>query len=188
MIQHARLTRKGRLIRWMLRSLPCWVLRGLVQHLRFSDSRLAFLARDVYYASVVAHWGVDVRIKPGVYILNPENLRVGNRVSIQHYCMISCYGGVTIGDDVSIAHNCTILSSSHPYDMPGVRIRDGEIVAAPVTIGSDVWIGCRAVVLGGVSIGKGCVIGAGAVVTKDVPDGTVVAGVPARIIKHRSFA
>lgn len=120
------------------------------------------------------------------------------------------YRTISIGDDVFIGRNCCFQSEhgeinigSHVMFGPGVNIHGGnhDIALgptpmkarqktagqdAPVTIGSDVWIGANAIILTGVSIGDGAVVAAGAVVTKSVPENAVVAGVPAKVIRYRS--
>ncbi|MBJ7326566.1 MAG: hypothetical protein JHC52_04385 [Chthoniobacterales bacterium] len=81
--------------------------------------------------------------------------------------------------------HCTILSSNHAIPAMGTLIRDVPDELLPTKIGRDVWIGANAVILGGVTIGDGAVVAAGAVVTKDVEAGAVVAGVPARLLRKR---
>lgn len=92
-------------------------------------------------------------------------------------------GPVTIGSHVNIAQGVTVTALNHNYDKPGIRIDQQGITTRPVTIGNDVWIGTRAVILPGVTIGSHCVVAAGAVVTTDVPDNTLVAGIPAKTIR-----
>lgn len=128
--------------------------------------------------------GNNVKIKPGVYIEYPHNLTLGNNVSIQHNCFISAYEKIEIGNDVSIAHSVSILTSTHPINSDGI-IRELPLIGESVKIGNNVWIGMKASVLSGVTIGTGVVVGAHALVNKDVTDNSVVAGVPAKLIKHR---
>lgn len=92
-------------------------------------------------------------------------------------------GPVTIGHHVNLAQGITVTALNHNFSDVGRRIDEQGVSTRQVTIGDDVWIGANAVVLPGVSIGSHCVVAAGAVVTHDVPDHTVVAGVPSRIIK-----
>lgn len=92
-------------------------------------------------------------------------------------------GPVTIGSHVNIAQGVTVTALNHNYDKPGIRIDQQGITTRPITIGNDVWIGTRAVILPGVTIGSHCVVAAGAVVTTDVPDNTIVAGIPAKTIR-----
>lgn len=109
------------------------------------------------------------------------NLRVGRDVFINHDCTIMDLGGVEIGDEVMIGPNVQIISTGHPLD-PATR--RSTIVADPIRIGRNVWIGAGATILGGVTVGQDAVVAAGAVVTKDVPQRTLVAGVPAVVIRE----
>ncbi len=92
-------------------------------------------------------------------------------------------GPVTIGSHVNLAQGITVTALNHNFTDTAKRIDEQGVSTQPVVIGDDVWIGANAVVLPGVSIGSHCVVAAGAVVTKDVPDHSLVAGVPAKIIK-----
>jgi acetyltransferase-like isoleucine patch superfamily enzyme len=93
-------------------------------------------------------------------------------------------GPVTIGNHVNLAQGITVTALNHNFESPGSRIDEQGVSTKPVTIGNDIWIGANAVILPGVSIGEHSVVAAGAVVTKDVPPHSLVAGVPARIIKQ----
>lgn len=92
-------------------------------------------------------------------------------------------GPVTIGSHVNIAQGVTVTALNHNFDKPGIRIDQQGITTQPIVIGDDVWIGAGAVILPGVTIGSHCVVAAGAVVTTDVPDGTLVAGIPAKTVR-----
>ena len=115
------------------------------------------------------------------------NNAVGD-VVIGHHTRIGLHntiiGPVTIGSHVNLAQGITVTALNHNFSETGKRIDEQGVSTAPVIIGDDVWIGTNAVILPGVTIGSHCVVAAGAVVTKDVPDGCVVAGVPAKIIKR----
>lgn len=119
--------------------------------------------------------------------LNPfgGSIRIAHRVWLGPYVVIYGHGGVEIGEQTLISMHCTILSSNHGVPPVGTLIRDTLDKLLPTKIGRDVWIGANAVVLGGVTIGDGAVVAAGAVVNRDVEAGAVVAGVPARLIKRR---
>ncbi len=128
--------------------------------------------------------GQKVIIKTGVIIDYPENLSIGDNVSIQHNCLLSAYAPIIIGNDVSIAHGVSIVTTTHPYQ-DDVIIRQALLVSAPVVIKNNCWIGMKASILLGVTIGTGVVVGAHALVNHSVENNRVVAGVPARAIKVR---
>lgn len=119
--------------------------------------------------------------------LNPfgGSIRLARRVWLGPYVVIYGQGGVEIGEQTLVSMHCTILSSNHGVPPLGKLIRETADELLPTKIGRDVWIGANAVILGGVTIGEGAVVAAGAVVNRDVEPGAVVAGVPARGIKRR---
>ncbi|EGR3866240.1 DapH/DapD/GlmU-related protein [Vibrio cholerae] len=118
-----------------------------------------------------------------VYISNAENLSIGDGCEINENVFIQ---SAIIGSNVLIAPNVSILSTSHEYMDKNILIKEqGSTLSNPPNIGDDVWIGRSVIIMPGVYIGKGAVIGAGSIVTKNVDDYDVVAGVPARIIKKR---
>ncbi|MEO5950999.1 MAG: acyltransferase [Chloroflexia bacterium] len=116
------------------------------------------------------------RARPG-----QPGITIGRKCVINQQCCLDGRGGLTIGDYVDISAGVWILTDSHDMSDPLFR----EILA-PVTIGNHVWIGSRALILPGVTIGEGAVVAAGAVVAGNVEPFTVVAGVPARPIGTRS--
>ena len=93
-------------------------------------------------------------------------------------------GPVKIGSHVNLAQGITVTALNHNFDDTEKRIDEQGVSTNPVTIEDDVWIGANAVILPGVTIGNHCVVAAGAVVTKDVPPHSLVAGVPAKVIKN----
>ena len=119
--------------------------------------------------------------------LNPfgGSIRLARRVWLGPYVVIYGQGGVEIGEQTLVSMHCTILSSNHGVPPLGKLIRETADELLPTKIGRDVWIGANAVILGGVTIGEGAVVAAGAVVNRDVEPGAVVAGVPARKIRKR---
>ncbi|MEI6491234.1 MAG: acyltransferase [Verrucomicrobiota bacterium] len=114
------------------------------------------------------------------------HIRLQRSVFLGPYVVIYGHGGVDIGEETLISMHCCILSSNH--DVPGCDriIRQQPDILLPTKIGRDVWLGAGVKVLGGVTIGDGCVVGAGAVVTKDLPPGTIAVGVPALAVRNRN--
>ncbi len=108
-----------------------------------------------------------------------KNITLGKYVFINSECKFQDQGGITIGDGALIGHNVVLATINHDLE-PEHR---ADLWLKPIHIGKNVWIGANATILAGVSIGENAVVAAGAVVTKDVPDGVVVGGVPAKIIK-----
>ena len=111
---------------------------------------------------------------------------MGSRVWLGPYAVIYGHGGVEIGDQTLVSMRVSILSSDHAIPERVKMIRNCKDVLKPTKIGKDVWIGAHTVILGGVTIGDGCVIGAGSVVTKDLPAYSVAVGVPAKVVRSRA--
>jgi maltose O-acetyltransferase len=118
----------------------------------------------------------------GTYFSRASNLRVGERCLINRNCYLDLHAPITLGDDVVIGHGASIITSRHAIG-PSQR-RAGPVEGVGVVIGAGTWIGANATVLPGVVVGPGAIVGAGAVVTADVPADTVVAGMPARQVRH----
>ncbi|HVS92145.1 MAG TPA: DapH/DapD/GlmU-related protein [Mucilaginibacter sp.] len=108
-----------------------------------------------------------------------RHIKLGKNVFINHACSFLDLGGITIEDDVQIAPRVNITSENHPLDPSNRRSLDLKAVV----IKRNAWIGTGAIILPGVTVGENAVVAAGAVVNKDVPANTVVAGVPAKVIK-----
>ncbi|MGC8875025.1 MAG: acyltransferase [Chloroflexia bacterium] len=110
-------------------------------------------------------------------------IRVGRQSLIGEFCVLRGQGGITIGDRVYFAPLVQVLAVNHVYDDPGRPFVEQGITAQGIVIEDDVWVGAGAIILDGVRVGRGAVIGAGSIVTEDVPPHTVVAGVPARVVR-----
>lgn len=108
---------------------------------------------------------------------------LGNGSGLGVNCLV--HGPLVIGNNVMMGPDVVILTHSHNIDRFDVPMGQQGSWVRKVTIGNDVWIGMRSIIMPGITIGDGAIIGAGAVVTKDVPDYAVVGGVPARIIRFR---
>jgi len=168
-------------------------------------------ARPRWYMRLLAplyqHRGRGSKIYHSVRMDTPPYRRfwLGRRSVVESYCCINnAVGDVTIGDYTRIGIHCTVIGPvcigshvnlaqgitvtalNHNFGDAARRIDEQGVSTKPVVIGDDVWIGANAVILPGVTIGNHCVIAAGAVVTKDVPDYTLAGGVPAKTIKDLS--
>ena len=131
--------------------------------------------------------GQETRIESGAILWAFGGfIRAGRNVFLGPQTIIYGHGGVEIGDQTLISMRVTILSSNHSVPDRGKEIRHQADILLPTRIGRDVWIGAHAVILGGVTIGDGCVIGAGSVVTNDMPPYSVAIGVPARVVRTRT--
>ena len=108
-------------------------------------------------------------------------ISIGENFYMNHGCVILDGGGITFGDNVFIAPQCGFHTAGHPIDAD--TRNSGLEYAKPITIGSSCWLASKVVVCGGVTIGEGCVIGAGSVVTRDIPPHTLAAGNPCRPIR-----
>ena len=123
-------------------------------------------------------------IRSNVVIRHPELVVLGNNVCINEFVHIWGGGGVEIGSDTLVASHCVITSQTHSINKSLFR---NTPECRPVIIGQNVWIGSGSIVLPGVRIGNNSVVGAGSVVTKDVPENCIVAGVPAMFMRIIQF-
>lgn len=140
---------------------------------------------DGWYVSIFSHIVEKTSISK-----REQTLAWGGEISIGHRSGIgvncSIRGPLTIGEDVMMGPDVVILTHTHKISDITIPMRQQGSEIRPVTIGNDVWIGMRSIIMPGVTVGNGVIIGAGAVVTKDVPDYAVVGGVPAKIIRFRN--
>jgi len=130
--------------------------------------------------------GKRVYFYPGVWITPGRNLEIGDDVDVALEVLITTGGGVTIGDRTLIGYRTQILSTNHVIPGNKGRIFGSGHDAKPVLISNDVWIGCNAIILPGITIGEGAIVAAGSVVTKDVEAFSIVGGNPAKLIKQRN--
>lgn len=169
---------------WTLKKKICFALYKLTASWLPISQRmtLAKKIRTFWAKKIIASCGKNVNIEKNA-LFSPE-LRLGDYSGVGIDCEI--YGPVTIGNYVMMGPEVVIYTSGHKFDRTDVpMMQQGSTEPQPVTIGNDVWIGRRAMIMPGVTIGDGCVIAAGAVVTKDVAPYSVVGGVPARLLKNR---
>ena len=170
-------------IAFILRICPISVLK--IIYPRRLSGKLGMGIRYCFGKCLFKTIGKNVSIHKDVYIFRPDKLEIGDNVSIHPMSYIDANGGITIGNDVSIAHAVTIMSTTHNYKDQNIPIKDQGISLGQVIIGNNIWIGAKAVILKGIRIGNGSVVGASAVVTRDIPENTIVAGIPAKAIKSR---
>lgn len=167
------------------RLVPPGLARMLLRWFRWSDGIMGYGVRHLCVRRLAKSCGRRVLIFPGCQLHWLENCSIGENVTIHDFCYLDACGGLTIGNDVRMAHNCSLISGQHNHDVPGKAIIESGYSTSPIVVGDDVWFGVGVVVLPGITIGTGAVIGANSVVTDDVPAYTIVAGVPARVLKSR---
>ena len=125
----------------------------------------------------------SVALFPPFYSEFGKNLALGKDVFINLGCRFQDTGGITIGDGTLIGHGSTLTTLNHSVDPD----RRADMTPAPIVIGHQVWLGASVTVVPGVTIGDGAIVGAGAVVTRDVPADSIVAGVPAKLVRDTGF-
>ena len=131
------------------------------------------------------HIGANSSVAAGACVQG--SVSIGENCSVQMYSIICGYdkSPIRIGNDVRIAAHCMMVSANHRFDDPDKPIRAQGLRYAPIVIEDDVWVASRVNIMAGVTVGRGSVLAAGAVVTKDVPPYSIMAGVPARRIGVR---
>ena len=129
--------------------------------------------------------GNKFKLSREVIIEAPQKITIGNNVQINARCWISGGGGLNIGSDVLIGPHVIIHSANHNFNDINQSIYKQGHTLKTVTIGDDVWVGAGVIILPGVTIDKGCIIGAGSIVTKNTEPFSIYVGNPARKIKDR---
>ena len=143
---------------------------------------LAKKLRAFWAKRICKYTGKDINIERGA-LFSPE-LSLGNGSGIGIDCEV--YGPVDIGDYVMMGPEVVIYTTGHKTDRTDMPMQQqGMLPRQAVHIGDDVWIGRRVIIMPGVTIGNGCIIGAGAIVTNDIPAYSVAVGVPARVVRNR---
>jgi acetyltransferase-like isoleucine patch superfamily enzyme len=172
------LRRYWRLLLFRLRN-PHIVTEGMV----FLGKRVELYARRGYGRLVVGRW---VHIGDGNAIRAHEGtLRIGDKCVFGKDNTVNCYLDIEFGEATIVADWVYVCDFDHVFADIHVPIKDQGIVKSPVRIGPDVWIGTKATVLRGVTVNRGCVVAANAVVNKDLPAYSVAVGVPARVVRNR---
>ncbi|HEX2697006.1 MAG TPA: acyltransferase [Anaerolineales bacterium] len=169
--------------KWITRSLlsPIALIQAALDR-NLIVERAGFNYRELYWRNRLKRLGKNSLFYPNVTIHFPENVSMGSGSSVAEFTHIWGRGGVEIGDNVLIASHAIITSQTHDATALVMRLSQ---VDQQVIIENNVWIGSNAIILPGVHIGAGSIVGAGSVVTHDIPSNSVVAGVPARFLKDR---
>jgi acetyltransferase-like isoleucine patch superfamily enzyme len=121
------------------------------------------------------HWGGQIGF----------GLKVGDYSSVGAYSYIGCSGKIEIGNHVMIGPNVSIIAENHNFKLTDIPMQKQGVSNKGIKIEDDVWIGTKAIILDGVTIGKGSIVAAGTIVTKNIEPFSIVGGVPAKIIKKR---
>lgn len=158
-----------------LRALTFYCFNAFISHFPAYGIRHWYV-RAILQIPVGAHSAIHM----GCFFTG-KNIRIGGDTVINRNTYLDGRGGLTIGSYVSISPESYIISLDHDP-----RSATFETIPGPIVIEDYAWIGARAMLLPGIRLGKGCVVGAGAVVTKDVADYAIVAGVPAKVIGRRN--
>lgn len=163
-----------------------FLYQAIGKHLPISYSRLGGRAakrfRGLCARLILDECGADVNVERGAVF--SSRVRLGDRSGIGINASIG--GRTLIGNDVMMGPECTVYCRNHRFDRTDIAMRgQGFQAEKPVVIEDDVWIGGHVILLPGVRIGRGSVIGAGAVVSRDVPAYAVAAGNPARVVRYR---
>ncbi|AIZ41072.1 acyltransferase [Cellulophaga baltica] len=141
----------------------------------------SYSIRNFYYRYIYKiKIGKGSSIHLGVF-LNRNDIIIGNNTTINRNCYLDGRDKLTIGNNVSISPDVQIITATHDHNSETFKY-----ITLPVEIKDFVWIGTRAIILPGIILGRGAIVATGAVVTKNVPDNTIVGGVPAKIIGKRN--
>ena len=159
-----------------------WIVQGALKYAPFD---WCIAARRVLYAPYFANAGTGLAVHDNVLIKYPDAIRLGDHVTINPGCIVVGAGGLTIGNDVMLGAGTKIVTTAHVTTRTDVAMRLQGLTSTPVVIEDDVWFGFDVKVLPGAVIRRGCVIGAGSVVTDEIPEYSIAAGIPARVIGSR---
>ncbi|WP_396170082.1 sugar O-acetyltransferase [Flavobacterium sp.] len=153
--------------------------KNLLHRLNVIEYRITKKAREIIQ-ELIPNAGTNLYIEPPFFCDYGYNISCGDNVYFNVNCVVLDGAKVTIGSNVFFAPGVQIYTANHPLDAESRKTVEN---AFPITIGDDCWIGGNSIILPGINIGKGCVIGAGSVVTKDIPDNSLAVGNPAKVIK-----
>jgi len=167
-----------------LKLLPICVRVSLLELFKYFPFRLGVALRYVLAASIFRRIGTNVYIAAGVTFKNAQYLSVGSNVSFHDNVYVDALGEIIIGDDVSIAHQASLVSFNHTWDNRNKPIKYNSIECGPINIADDVWVSCGVRILAGASISERTVVAAGAVVVAaEFPPLVLIGGIPAKTLK-----
>ena len=170
-----------------IKKLLCLVAYyGFARYLPASTSPMTRWARKIrrmICRHIFDKCGDNVNVERGAHFANGGGICLGSGSGLGVNC--SVHGPLKIGDNVMMGPDVTILTHTHNIERTDIPMGKQGMREAEVIIGNDVWIGMRVIIMPGIKVGDGAVIGAGAVVTKDVPAFAIVGGVHAKVIKYR---
>ena len=163
---------------------------GLARHLPRSSrplgiGRLSRRTREALCRRIFDKCGKDINVEHGATFGDGSGITIGSCSGIGINAIVNPLGGIVIGDNVMMGEDVVIMTENHRFDDVSKPMRLQGYQRSPVIIEDDVWIGLRVIILPGVKIGRSSVIGAGAVVTSDIPPYSIAGGVPAKVIKQR---
>ena len=185
-----------------------YVLIKFIDLVRFFNFKIVRAVMGIYYKKKLKSSGKNIYFDSGVTVLGPENIeigeniffmknsflyaneggviKIGNNFALNSNTQLGASGGsIYIGDNVLIGPNCVLRAADHVFASLEKPIRFQGHQGGVITIEDDVWIGANCVILKDVTIGRGSVVAAGAVVTKSVEPFSIIAGVPAKVISKR---
>jgi acetyltransferase-like isoleucine patch superfamily enzyme len=155
----------------------------LVFYSLFRISKILNILRKKIWFYSLKHMGNGSEIMRGTIIHGSNMLTIGDRVKIGEYCHIWANEGLSVGNDSLIAAHCTLTTLTHD---PDAALYNKSLISKPIVIGQNVWMGYGVRVLPGINIGDNSIIAAGSVITKNIPNNCLVAGVPAKVIRFLS--
>lgn len=156
---------------WIVRITTAWL----------PDSGVTMRLRGRMYGLFMKERGSDFQVGSGARLMGLENISVGRHVYIAPGAVLLACCQIRLGDEVMVAHQCILTDSNH--SLVGTSYRYGRRKDAPIKVGDGTWIAANATIVAGVTLGKGVLVAANSVVTKDMPDLAIVGGVPARVLR-----
>ena len=156
------------ILRALLGRLPFSIRKVILAPFGIGSGLIGTIARNLLHSTSLQSAGGVLFVAKNVVIKNPQNITVGDNLSIHTFCYLDGFGELSIGNDVSIAHGCSILTTNHRWDDPSIPIKYNPAVASPVSIADDVWIGCGVRILAGTKINSRVVVASGAVVRSEL--------------------